>query len=101
MYQNQNKKSIKSPFKFIIKKKGDFYMENKIYNEVPNMITTKDLDYLSDMFQWNYGALKKTSASLHNTEEEEIKEILQKGFNLFQDNLTEIITILKEGGSNE
>ena len=34
-------------------------MENKTYNEVPNIITGKDLDYLSDMFQWNYGALKK------------------------------------------
>ena len=29
-------------------------MENKIYNEVPNIITGKDLDYLSDMFNWNY-----------------------------------------------
>ena len=28
------------------------------YEEVPNMISCKDLDYLSDMFQWNYGAYK-------------------------------------------
>ena len=34
-------------------------MENKIYNEVPNIITGKDLDYLSDMFNWNYEVLKK------------------------------------------
>ncbi len=32
---------------------------NGQYAEVPNNILTgKDLDYLSDMFQWNYGALK-------------------------------------------
>ena len=34
-------------------------MENQQYNEVPNIITGKDLDYLSDMFEWNYGTLKK------------------------------------------
>ena len=28
------------------------------YEKVPNIITGKDLDYLSDMFNWNYGALK-------------------------------------------
>ena len=28
--------------------------------EVPNNILTgKDLDYLSDMFEWNYGVYKK------------------------------------------
>ena len=28
------------------------------YQEVPYIITGKDLDYLSDMFSWNYGAYK-------------------------------------------
>ena len=28
------------------------------YNEVPDIITGKDLDYLSDMFNWNYVAYK-------------------------------------------
>lgn len=76
-------------------------MENKIYNEVPNVISGKDLDYLSDMFEWNYGALKKVNAGIHNVENEEIKNILQKGFNLFKNNLNVILSILKEGGSNE
>lgn len=31
--------------------KGDFFMENKEYNKVPSIITGKDLDYLSDMFE--------------------------------------------------
>ena len=31
---------------------------NDKYMEVPNdILTGKDLDYLCDMFQWNYGAL--------------------------------------------
>ena len=29
------------------------------YNAVPNIISSKDLDYLSDMFNWNYGHIKQ------------------------------------------
>jgi len=76
-------------------------MENKIYLEVPNIITGKDLDYLSDMFNWNYEALKKTNAGIHNVEDEQIKSTLQKGFQLFKNNLNVILSILNEGGSNE
>ena len=35
---------------------------NEQYMEVPtNILTGKDMDYLSDMFEWNYEALKKTN----------------------------------------
>ena len=76
-------------------------MENQTYNEVPNIITGKDLDYLSDMFNWNYTALKSTNEGLTNVEDEEIKTVLEKGYNLFNNNLNVILSILKEGGSNE
>ena len=46
-------------------------MENITYNEVPNIITGKDLDYLSDMFNWNYEALKKTNMGIDNVGDEE------------------------------
>ena len=39
-------------------------MEN--YNVVPNIITGKDLDYLSDMFNWNYSGYKEMFNSLEN-----------------------------------
>lgn len=76
-------------------------MENKIYNEVPNIISGKDLDYLSDMFQWNYGALKKMNVAVNNVQDEQIKNVLEKGYNLFKNNLNVIISILNEGGTNE
>ena len=76
-------------------------MENKIYNEVPNIITGKDLDYLSDMFNWNYEALKKMNVAVNQTEDEQIKTVLEKGYNLFKNNLNVILSILNEGGSNE
>ena len=76
-------------------------MENKTYNKVPNIITGKDLDYLSDMFNWNYDALKKVNVGINNTEDEEIKKNLEEGYKLFKNNLNVILSILKEGGSNE
>lgn len=76
-------------------------MENKIYNEVPNILTGKDLDYLSDMFQWNYGTLKKMNVATSQVQDEQIKIVLEKGYNLFKNNLNVILSILKEGGSNE
>lgn len=76
-------------------------MENQTYNEVPNIITGKDLDYLSDMFNWNYTVLKSTNEGLTNVEDEEIKNVLKKGYNLFNNNLNVILSILREGGSNE
>lgn len=76
-------------------------MENLTYNEVPNIITGKDLDYLSDMFNWNYEALKKTNEAIINVEDEQIKSVLEKGYNLFNNNLNIVLSILNEGGSNE
>ena len=76
-------------------------MENQIYNEVPNIITGKDLDYLTDMFNWNYNALKHTNNALNNVEDEEILTTLEKGYNLFNNNINVILSILNEGGNNE
>lgn len=76
-------------------------MENKIYNEVPNIITGKDLDYLSDMFNWNYEALKKMNVAINQVNNDQIKTNLEKGYNLFKNNLNVILSILNEGGNNE
>lgn len=69
--------------------------------EVPNIISGKDLDYLSDMFEWNYIAMKKTNDMVNKTQDEDIKKILEKGCNLFDQNMKEVINILNNGGKNE
>lgn len=76
-------------------------MDNIIYNEVPKIITGKDLDYLSDMFNWNYEGLKKVNTAITNVEDQEITTLLQKGYNLFKNNLNVVLSILNEGGTNE
>lgn len=74
-------------------------MENKVYTEVPNIITGKDLDYLSDMFNWNYEAIKKMNVAVNQVTDEQLKNILEKGYNLFENNLNVTLSILNEGGT--
>ena len=76
-------------------------MENKIYSEAPNIITGKDLDYLSDMFSWNYEALKKLNIAINQVTDERIRTNLETGYNLFKNNLNITLSILNEGGNNE
>ena len=76
-------------------------MENKIYTEVPNIITGKDLDYLSDMFNWNYEALKKMNVAVNQVTDERIRTTIEKSYNLFKNNLNVTLSIINEGGNNE
>ncbi len=72
-------------------------MEN--YNVVPNIITGKDLDYLSDMFNWNYSGYKEMFNSLENIKDEDVKNMISKVSDILYDNMTNILNIL--GGSYE
>lgn len=72
----------------------------KTYEVVPNIISDKDLDYLSDMFSWNYGCLKSTNEAILKVQDESLREVLRKGLNLFKNNLMEVLSIL-QGGNNE
>mgnify|MGYP003448251724 CR=1 FL=1 len=68
-------------------------------NEPPVMISTKDLAYISDMFEWNYGAFK--SVSNITTKDANIKKILNKCTKICKQNMEGILTILKDGKANE
>ncbi len=71
------------------------------YQQVPNILTGKDLDYLSDMFNWNYGAYKSTYNAINSVEDDELKSMLEKASNIFHNNLSSILKILDNGGSDE
>lgn len=74
----------------------------KEYNEVPNIITGKDLDYLQDIFNWNYNAYKKTMNAQKQITDEEIMNILENASNTFYNNMKAVIQILtNQGGENE
>jgi len=71
------------------------------YTEVPSIISGKDLDYLSDMFNWNYGAYKSNMNALNEVQDLEIKQVIQKATNVFFENMNLVLNILAEGGNNE
>lgn len=71
---------------------------NVNYPEVPNIITGKDLDYLSDMFEWNIGSYKKTQNCINQVEHPEIKAMIEKASTTFLNISEEVLTIL--GGAN-
>ena len=75
-------------------------MENKIYNEAPMIITGKDLDYLSDMFNWNFTTAKKALNYSNNVTDNEIKEELLYIFDMHKQICNGLLNILN-GGENE
>lgn len=73
---------------------------NQSYQKVPDIITGKDLDYLSDMQEWNYDAYKKYSEYEKNATMPELKSLFNEASELFKSNLVQVLNIL-QGGSNE
>lgn len=82
------------------KKEGDEFMQEN-YEVVPNIITGKDLDYLSDMFNWNCSIYKKLSNCIQQVEENDVKDIITRASKMFHENTNTILNILNQGGSNE
>ena len=70
------------------------------YNSVPNIISSKDLDYLSDMFNWNYGAYKSSLNASNSVTDESLSNLLLKASNIFHSNMSKVLNII-QGGNNE
>lgn len=71
------------------------------YQQVPNIISGKDLDYLSDMFNWNCSAYKKAKNCIGQIQDAAIQELFNKAATTFLDNTNSVLSILNGGGSNE
>lgn len=63
------------------------------------MISTKDLAYLSDIFEWNFTAGKVANHYKEEVDNEEIKDMILKVFELHKRNCQKCIQTL--GGSYE
>lgn len=71
---------------------------DKKYDEVPTIISGKDLDYLTDMFNWNYDALKFANFSYVNATDKELKDLFLDIKNVHLNNLSIITDLLDENG---
>lgn len=66
--------------------------------EAPNMISTKDLAYLTDIFEWNFNASKKANHYSSEIKIEEVKQIACDVAKMHAEICHKIIEIL--GGYN-
>ena len=67
---------------------------------VPNIISTKDLSYICDMFNWNFTTTKKALNYSNNVTDNEIKEELLNIFDMHKQICNDLLNILN-GGENE
>lgn len=73
----------------------------KFYETIPvDLITGKDLDYLCDMFQWNYNAFKKTCNDIEYINNQEIADFFGKAGDFFENNLNDILEIINNPGGD-
>lgn len=72
----------------------------KEMKKVPQIITGKDLDYLSDMFNWNYLAYKRFSDSLNKVTNKEIQDHISTVVDVVYQNMVSVVDIIS-GGINE
>ena len=64
------------------------------YSEVPSVISGKDLDYLSDMFNWNFNAFKLINDFKEKVSGEEIKDLMERVCETHKENLSAVLNIL-------
>lgn len=67
----------------------------KNYNEVPSMISSKDLDYLCDIYNWNFNACKVANNLIGKVEDEEIKSAFNNTYLIHLENVKQVLEILK------
>lgn len=62
--------------------------------KAPDILTGKDLDYLKDIFGWNYTLYKLGENSIDYIKSQEIVKLFKECNNFFYDNMNTIIDIL-------
>jgi len=69
---------------------------------VPDMISTKDLDYISDMYEWNFVLGKKLNHYSNEVKDPEIKEIFNAFKSVHKENCEILLSIIsKSEGDDE
>ena len=63
--------------------------------QVPNMISTKDLFYLCDIFNWNYTASKEVHHYSELTQNQELKDVFHDVFLIHREICEDVLDILE------
>ena len=65
------------------------------YEVVPNIISGKDLDYLSDVYNWNFNACKLANNFANEVTDEEIKTLFKKVADMHMQHCKAVLNILR------
>lgn len=65
------------------------------YEVVPNIISGKDLDYLSDVYNWNFNAFKLANNFANEVTDEEIKTLFEKVADMHMQHCMAVLNILR------
>ena len=65
------------------------------YAVVPNIISGKDLDYLSDVYNWNFNACKLANNFANEVTDEEIKKLFEKVADMHMQHCKVVLNILR------
>ncbi|MDD3341146.1 MAG: spore coat protein [Bacilli bacterium] len=68
-------------------------------NTVPDIISTKDLAYLEDMFNWNFNASKKANHFAAEVTDPDLKQCMEEAAVMHANHAKQILNILG-GGQN-
>ena len=69
--------------------------------KAPDILTGKDLDYLKDIFGWNYTLFKLGENTIDCVEDKEIKKLYERCNTFFYDNMNLVIDLLERNEDNE
>lgn len=67
-------------------------------NKMPNMISSKDLLYITDMFNWNIIAAKKLELYLDEIQDEKCSKMIDKLCSMHYQICADLADLLEEGG---
>ena len=74
---------------------------NNNYKKAPKILTSKDLNYLKDLFGWNYTNYKFLEDHEQFIDNKEIINLFKDCKNFFYDNMNLVLDVLEQGGKND
>ena len=68
--------------------------------KTPKMISTKDLSYISDMFNWNNTMIHKLNHYIEEKTDEALLSLLDSTLEIVENNVQKLTKLLESGDSN-
>ncbi len=68
--------------------------------KAPKMISTKDLSYISDMFNWNNTMIHKLNHYIEEETDEALLSLLDGTLDIIESNVQKLTKLLESGDSN-